>query len=137
MGSLLFRDALFKEIAEWSHDRKDFRLLVENGPKVDMNQDETPIVRVEIIYSNSEQADLHVNPFIKDEGSVLITVLVRAMNGMRKAYALRDELDELLRRKDFGGAVTAVGRKISNTAEIKGWVGYRLAVPFRHYYTTR
>ena len=134
MGSLTFRDAVVSKLVGWSRNRKDFRLYMENGPNVDLDREEIPVVSVEIVYSNSEQADLHENPMTRDDGVILVTVLIKQMTGMRTGYALREEVSRLLQRQDLGGATTRIGRKLPNTAEVKGWVGYRVAIPFWHYY---
>lgn len=134
MGSLTFRDAVITRLVNWSRSRQDFRLYLENGPTVDLDRDERPVVSAEISYTNSEQADLNAQPMIRDEGSILVTVMVKQMTGMRTGYQLREEVANLLQRQDLGGATTQVGRKLPNTGEIKGWVGYRVAIPFWHYY---
>lgn len=134
MGSLAFRDAVVTALVGWAKGRSDCRLYLENGAEVDIDTDETPVVSVEIHYTGSEQADLNARPMTRDDGSILITILVRQMTGMRTAYGLREELAALLQRNDFGGARTHTARKLPNTAEVKGWVGYRLAVPFWHYH---
>lgn len=135
MGSLAFRDAVVSKLVKWADGRQDFRLYLENGPKTDMDTEEMPVVAVQIVYSGSEQADLNAQPMIRDDGSILVTVLVKDMTGMRTGYLLRDEVAELLQRQSLGGATTRVGRKLPNSDLVKGWTGYRLAVPFWHFYT--
>lgn len=134
VGSLAFRDALVQRLVEWSYGRQDFRLYMENGANVDLDKDTRPVVAVEIHYNTSLQADLHEQPLQRDDGTVLVTVLVKELSGMRVAYQLRDEVAKLLQRQEFGGARLMVGERLPNSDALKGWVGYRIAFPFQHYY---
>lgn len=135
MGSLAFRDAVVSKLVGWAEGRTDFRLYLENGPKVDMDTEELPVVAVQIVYAGSEQADLNADPLLRDDGAILVTVLVKDMTGMRTGYRLRDEAASLLQRQNLGGATTRIGRKLPNSDLVKGWTGYRVAVPFWHFYT--
>lgn len=134
MSALNFRDRLVEILTVWSSSRTDFRLYIENGPNVDMETDERPVVAVEIGYTKSEQADLHAQPMTYDEGIILITVLVKELTGMRTGYALRQEVSQLLQRRNIAGAVLQTASKVPNTEEVRGWIGYRVQIPFFQYY---
>ena len=131
---LMFRDAITSAVHGAFSNRTDCQVLFENGAHVDMNSSTLPVIACEIVYQSSEQADLSENPYIKDEGEILITVLVKDMTGNRLAYRLRDEAAYLLQRRPIAGAVTKVARILPNSDAVKGWVGYRTAVPFFHYH---
>lgn len=134
MERITFRDLVTEIIAVRFGGRPDCRVQYENGPSVDMGNVTVPVIGYEIVYSNSEQADMAEAPFLLDEGDILITVLVKEMTGNKTAYALRDEIAELLQRRHLAGAVTQVARLLPNSHLVKGWVGYRVSVPFRHYH---
>ena len=133
MSSLDFRNAVVSSVVEWAKGREDFKVMLENGKTLDFETDESPKVSVEIVYQGSEQSELAVEPFMKDYGDILVTVIVRTFSGVTKAYTLRDELAALLQRKHLGGATTMIAQRIPNNTELKGWTAFRLAVPFTHY----
>ena len=134
MDRLLFRDAITERFKLKFEKRTDCRVAYENGPKVDLNTVTVPVISYEIIYENSTQADLHEQPQTLDTGSVLVNILVRDMAGNRTAYALREEVAKLLQRQHIADAVMQVGQPLPNSHAVKGWVGYRVAVPFWHYH---
>lgn len=133
-ATLDFRAQIIQTVHEWAKKRTDLRLYVENGVLPDVDKDERPIVMLEIRYLNSEQADLNAQPLIRDEGKILVTVLVKQHSGSLKGYQLREELTRLLQRKYFGEAKTFIGEKVANVEIFKSWIGYRVAIPFHHYY---
>ena len=134
MSRLEFRDAITERFHQKFKSRTDCVVAHENGPKVGMDTSTVPVIGYEIIYSNSEQSELSANPGTKDEGTVLVTVLVKELSGNRTAISLRDEAAVLLQRQHIAGAVLAVGKILPNSYLVKGWVGYRVAVPFWHYH---
>ena len=134
MSRLAFRDAVADRFHTKFQARTDCRVAFENGPKVDMNTTTVPVIAYEIAYAESAQADLSENPRIKDEGTVLVNVMVKDMAGCRGAYTLRDEVVTLLQRQHLAGATMQVAKLLPNSHAVKGWVGYRAAVPFWHYH---
>jgi hypothetical protein len=134
MPRLQFRDKVAEILRDAFGNRTDCRIAYENGPLTDMDGSTLPVVSCEIVYTTSEQAELAALPLLRDEGSLLITVLVKGMSGSRQAYMLRDEAATLLQRKDIEGATTSVARMLPNSNLVKGWVGYRAAIPFSHYH---
>ena len=134
MSRLKFRDAITERFHQKFKGRQDFVVAHENGPKVEMDTQTLPVIGYEIVYETSAQAELSSNLLIKDEGTVLVTVLVKDMSGNRSAIQLRDEVATLLQRQHIADAVMAVGRILPNSYLVKGWVGYRVAVPFWHYH---
>ncbi|WP_274584092.1 hypothetical protein V9W64_10875 [Neisseria leonii] len=134
MNRLDFRDALTVLLRDAYRNRKDVRIHYENGPNVDMGSITVPVLSVETVYSGSFQADLSEMPRTRDNGNILITVLVRGASGSRTAVALRDEAAGLLQRKRIGGALTHTASILPNSDAVKGWVGYRAEVPFWHYH---
>lgn len=135
MGSRLkLRDAVTEKFMNHFDGRDDCLVVYENGANVDMNHSTVPVIGFEIIYKTSEQGELAANPLLKDDGEILVTVLVKDMSGNRKAYALRDEAAELLQRQYLAGANLWVSKLLPNSYAVKGWVAYRAAVPFKHYH---
>lgn len=131
---LKFRDALTEKLQTAFKDRKDVRVQYENAPLVDMDTSTLPVLACEIVYRNAEQADMADVPRIRDDGEILCTVIVKEMTGNRLAIALRDEVAVLLQRQELGSARTFVGRVLPNSDLVKGWTGYRVAIPFWHYH---
>lgn len=129
-----FRDAVVERFASAFGNRQDCRAMYENGPKLDMNHLTVPVVACEIVYYGSRQAEFAENPATRDDGEILITVLVKDMGGSRAAYALRDEASGLFQRSSLGGAVLHTAAMIQNSSSVAGWVGYRAAIPFWHYH---
>lgn len=131
---LNFRDAVASTIHESFKSRDDVRVVHENGALVGMNQTTVPVLFYEIIYRTSGQADFSANPRRKDEGAILLTVMVKELSGVRKAISLRDEAAAVLERQNLAGGSTHMAKLLPNSNLVKGWVGYRAEVPFWHYH---
>ena len=131
---LAFRDAVAERFVSVFKDRQDCRAMYENGPKLDMNRLTVPVVACEIIYHGSQQAEFAERPATRDEGEILITVLVKDMHGTRQAYSLRDEAAALFQRSNAAGAVLHTAKMLQNSSSVAGWVGYRAPIPFWHYH---
>lgn len=131
---LAFRDTVTEILHQQFSNRDDCRIMHENGHIVDLDTCTLPAIFYDIVYRTTEQADLSVNPRLKDEGEILVTVLVKELTGNRVAIQLRDEIAIALQRQELSGAITQVGRLLPNSNLVKGWTGYRVAVPFWHYH---
>lgn len=134
MDRELFRDAVTTKFRDKFSKRTDCLVQYENDKHVDIGEITLPVLSYEIVYSNSEQADLNANPYIHDEGNILVTVLVREGTGTKDPIRLREECAVLLQRQYLAGAQMEVGKLLPNSHAVKGWVGYRVSVPFHHYH---
>lgn len=134
MDRELFRDAVTRKFQTKFSNRGDCQIEYENGLKIDIGEVTAPVVTYEIVYSTSLQADLSAHPLLRDEGNVLVTVLVKEGTGTKTAVRLREECATLLQRQYLAGALMAVGQLLPNSHLVKGWVGYRVSIPFQHYH---
>lgn len=134
MDRELFRDAVTTKFRDKFAKRQDCKVQYENEKQVDIGEITQPVIYYEIVYSNSYQADLNAEPFIKDEGNILVTILVKEGTGTKTAIRLREECAVLLQRQFLADATTAIGQMLPNSHLVKGWIGFRVSIPFQHYH---
>ena len=134
MDRELFRDAVTTKFRDKFSKRTDCLVQYENDKLIDIGKITLPVISYNIIYVDSRQADFNADPYILDEGHVLVTVLVKDSIGTLIPVRLRDECAVLMQRQHLAGAQMAIGKLLPNSYAEKGWIGYRVSVPFHHYH---
>lgn len=134
MDRELFRDAVTTKFRDKFSKRTDCLVQYENDKLIDIGKITLPVISYNIIYLDSRQADFNADPYILDEGHVLVTVLVKDSIGTLIPVRLRDECAVLMQRQYLAGAQMEIGKLLPNSYAEKGWVGYRVSVPFHHYH---
>ncbi|MBI0182055.1 hypothetical protein H3V11_08900 [Snodgrassella sp. W8158] len=134
MDRELFRDAVTTKFRDKFSKRTDCLIQYENDKLIDIGKITLPVISYNIIYLDSRQADFNADPYILDEGHVLVTILVKDSVGTLIPVRLRDECAVLLQRQHLAGAQMEIGKLLPNSYAEKGWVGYRVSVPFHHYH---
>lgn len=134
MDRELFRDAVTTKFRDKFSKRTDCLVQYENDKLIDIGKITLPVISYNIIYLDSRQADFNADPYILDDGHVLVTVLVKDSIGTLIPVRLRDECAVLMQRQHLAGAQMAIGKLLPNSYAEKGWIGYRVSVPFHHYH---
>jgi len=134
MDRELFRDAVTTKFRDKFSKRTDCLVQYENDKLIDIGKITLPVISYNIIYLDSRQADFNADPYILDEGYVLVTVLVKDGIGTLIPVRLRDECAVLMQRQHLAGAQMEIGKLLPNSYAEKGWIGYRVSVPFHHYH---
>ena len=134
MDRELFRDAVTTKFRDKFSKRTDCLVQYENDKLIDIGKITLPVISYNIIYVDSRQADFNADPYILDEGHVLVTVLVKDSIGTLIPVRLSDECAVLMQRQHLAGAKMAIGKLLPNSYAEKGWIGYRVSVPFHHYH---
>lgn len=134
MDRELFRDAVTLKFKNKFANRVDCKIQFENDKPVDIGEITLPVIAYELIYNTSVQADLNDKPLVLDEGNILVTILVKEGSGTKIAIRLREECAVLLQRQYLGGAQMSIGQLLPNSHLVKGWVGYRISIPFQHFH---
>ena len=134
MDRELFRDAVTTKFRDKFSKRTDCLVQYENDKLIDIGKITLPVISYNIIYLDSRQADFNADPYILDEGHVLVTVLVKDSIGTLIPGRLRDECAVLMQRQYLAGAQMEIGKLLPNSYAEKGWIGYRVSVPFHHYH---
>lgn len=81
-----------------------YPLVVEypNLPDIDQANQNTPYLKVAIVYRDGEQMDLGENPLIRLTGQIILAVAARQGTGTSKTETLVDFISRRLERKFLG-----------------------------------
>lgn len=131
MNETLARAAIMTVIQQAVDDWDDFPLLVEteNRRIIDQATQVNPYLRVWIDFLGAQQAELGLNPLVRQTGQIMVQVVVKCDSGTRLPATLRDFLRPYLSLKNLGGLQTSVA-EIYKSKEIKGWEHYPLLINF-------
>lgn len=130
MDVLDFRTEVMSTFVSAFSGDTSLRLEFENGKNVDTDNSTLPIVRMDIRFDYAEQRDISDRPWVTDYGNLLFSFATTEGSGTIKMNQVMKVLQGTFERKYFAWGRTYIGSRAKAVEGKKGWVVYRISVPF-------
>jgi hypothetical protein len=124
------RQAAYERLnAYWDDNHPGVPIAWGNQVTVDMAQQVTPFIAIEIVWNDGAQATIEDTPIVRYSGAIHFGVYTKAGTGRTAAFGWMGELANLFKTDSFGGIITYAPKPMP-CREWKGWVVDVLRVPF-------